>query len=56
MCLSLDYMFRALPGALGNQPVAELSPSLLKRLDDSSDDVRYAVCKAFKGPTPKGCP
>ena len=56
MCLSLDYMFRALPGALGNQPVAELYPSLLKRLDDSSDDVRYAVCKAFKGPTPKGCP
>jgi dynein assembly factor 5 len=48
VCLSLDYMFRALPGALGNQPVAELYPSLLKRLDDSSDDVRYAVCKAFK--------
>ena len=41
-------IFRALPGALGDQPVAELYPSLLKRLDDSSDDVRYAVCKAFR--------
>ena len=41
-------MFRALPGALGEQPVSELYPSLLKRLDDSSDDVRYAVCKTFR--------
>ena len=39
-CLSLDLMFKALPGALSEQPVHELYPSLLKRLDDSADPVR----------------
>jgi hypothetical protein len=33
-------MFKALPGALSEQPVHELYPSLLKRLDDSADPVR----------------
>eukprot|EP00615_Pteridomonas_danica_P004292 CAMPEP_0114355972 /NCGR_PEP_ID=MMETSP0101-20121206/20625_1 /TAXON_ID=38822 ORGANISM="Pteridomonas danica, Strain PT" /NCGR_SAMPLE_ID=MMETSP0101 /ASSEMBLY_ACC=CAM_ASM_000211 /LENGTH=834 /DNA_ID=CAMNT_0001498197 /DNA_START=594 /DNA_END=3098 /DNA_ORIENTATION=- len=47
VCLSLDLMFRALPGALSEQPVLELYPALLKRLDDSSDQVRYAVCSCF---------
>jgi hypothetical protein len=47
VCLSLDLMFRALPGALSEQPVLELYPALLKRLDDSSDLVRFAVCGCF---------
>ena len=41
------------PGS--SEPVHELYPSLLKRLDDSSDDVRYAICrtlKAFLGAAP----
>lgn len=38
-CLSLGLMFEALPGALSEQPVHELYPSLLKRLDDSADPV-----------------
>jgi len=47
VCLSLDIMFRHLPGALSEQPVMELYPTLLKRLDDSSDPVRVAVCGCF---------
>lgn len=47
VCLSLGMMFRALPGAFGEQPVLELYPALLKRLDDSSDDVRIAVCQTL---------
>jgi dynein assembly factor 5, axonemal len=47
VCLSLDLMFRALPLALSEQPVLELYPALLKRLDDSSDKVRIAVCSCF---------
>jgi HEAT-like repeat len=31
-------------GALGEEPVRELYPELLKRLDDSNDSVRKAVC------------
>jgi hypothetical protein len=45
-CLSLGLMFEALPGALSEQPVHELYPSLLKRLDDSADPVRLEQPRA----------
>jgi len=48
VCLNLQMMFSALPGALGEEPVHQLYPELLKCLDDSSDDVRYAVCGTLK--------
>merc|ERR1719488_99701 len=44
VCLSLGMIFKALPNALGEDALRELYPALLKRLDDSSDDVRRAVC------------
>lgn len=37
-------MFRMMPGALGEEPVRLIYPELLKRLDDSNDAVRMAVC------------
>eukprot|EP00903_Cladosiphon_okamuranus_P019980 g18356.t1 len=43
-CLSLEMMFRMMPGALGEEPVRLIYPELLKRLDDSNDTVRMAVC------------
>lgn len=33
-----------MPGALGEEPVRLIYPELLKRLDDSNDVVRMAVC------------
>ena len=39
-----QMMFDMLPGALGEEPVRLMYPELLKRLDDSSDVVRRAVC------------
>lgn len=36
--------FRMMPGALGEEPVRLIYPELLKRLDDSNDMVRHAVC------------
>lgn len=44
VCLSLQAIFAALPGALDEEPVRQLYPELLKRLDDSSDQVRVSVC------------
>jgi len=46
--LSLGILFAALPGALGFEPVHQLYPELLKCLDDSSDDVRFAACGTLK--------
>jgi len=43
-CLCLRVMFERLRGAFGEQAVHELYPKLLKRLDDSSDAVRAAIC------------
>ncbi|CAM9495550.1 unnamed protein product, partial [Scytosiphon promiscuus] len=43
-CLSLEMMFRLMPGALGEEPVRLIYPELLKRLDDSNDAVRLSVC------------
>ncbi|GMH85888.1 hypothetical protein TrVE_jg3977 [Triparma verrucosa] len=47
-CLSLGIIFASLPGALGMEPVHQLYPDLLKCLDDSSDDVRFAACGTLK--------
>jgi hypothetical protein len=37
-----------LRGAFGEQAVHELYPKLLKRLDDSSDQVRLAACATIE--------
>ena len=41
-------IFQMIPGALGEQPVRLIYPELLKRLDDSNDLVRRAVCGTMK--------
>ncbi|CAM9961025.1 unnamed protein product, partial [Phaeothamnion confervicola] len=46
-CLCLARCLEMLPLALGEAPVREIYPELLKRLDDSSDDVRKAACRAL---------
>ncbi|CAM9572924.1 unnamed protein product, partial [Choristocarpus tenellus] len=54
-CLSLKMLFSMLPGALGEEPVRQIYPELLKRLDDSNDLVRRSVCttmEAFFKATP----
>jgi dynein assembly factor 5 len=43
-CHSLRILFERLRGAFGDQAISETYPKLLKRLDDSSDDVREAIC------------
>jgi len=57
VCLCLERLFICLPKAFGEQPILELYPALLKRLDDSSDQVRLAVCSTmvpfFSAATPK---
>nr|CCA16012.1 conserved hypothetical protein [Albugo laibachii Nc14] len=47
VCLTFEYLFQALPGRLGEEPVHQLYSELLKRLDDSSDIVRKAACKTL---------
>ncbi len=46
-CLNMHMILRLLPGTLGEDPVRLLYPELLKRLDDSNDDVRLAACDAI---------
>ncbi|KAJ0393977.1 hypothetical protein P43SY_009809 [Pythium insidiosum] len=48
VCLALQYLFVALPGCLGEEPVHQLYAEILKRLDDSNDTVRRAACQTFK--------
>ncbi|TMW60589.1 hypothetical protein Poli38472_000631 [Pythium oligandrum] len=48
VCLALQYLFVALPGCLGEEPVHQLYSEILKRLDDSNDTVRRAACQTFK--------
>ena len=43
-CYCLTVIFERLRGAFGEQALLEIYPKLLKRLDDSNDDVRIAVC------------
>uniref|UniRef100_K3W704 TOG domain-containing protein n=1 Tax=Globisporangium ultimum (strain ATCC 200006 / CBS 805.95 / DAOM BR144) TaxID=431595 RepID=K3W704_GLOUD len=47
VCLALQYLFVALPGCLGEEPVHQLYAEILKRLDDSNDTVRKAACQTF---------
>lgn len=47
VCLILQHTFLKLPGAFGEDFVRVLYPELLKRLDDASDDVRRASCRAM---------
>lgn len=47
VCLALQYLFVALPGCLGEEPVHQLYADILKRLDDSNDTVRKAACQTF---------
>lgn len=44
VALSLEAIFLALPRAFDDEPIRQLYPELLKRLDDSSDDVRKSIC------------
>jgi len=45
--LCLNVVFERLRGAFGYQAVSELYPMLIKRLDDSNDEVRVQACKAL---------
>lgn len=45
---SLEQIFAALPMAFGEEPIRQLYPELLKRLDDSHDDVRTSVCRTME--------
>lgn len=47
-CLCLSIIFERLKGGFGEQAVLDLYPRLLKRLDDSDDVIRMAVCDTFK--------
>ncbi len=46
-CLNMHMILRLLPESLGEEPIHLLYPELLKRLDDSNDDVRLAACEAI---------
>ena len=48
VALSMERIFTMLPRAFDEEPIRQLYPELLKRLDDSSDDVRRAVCGALR--------
>ena len=55
---SFLIFFLTLRGSFGDQAVHELYPKLLKRLDDSSDQVRVTVCatlEMFLQSAPKRC-
>ena len=57
-CLCLTVIFERLKGAFGDQAIHEMYPKLLKRLDDSSDAVRLAICgtlQSFLLSAPKSC-
>lgn len=47
-CLAFRFLFVLLEGRLGEPQVHQLYPELLKRLDDSCDDVRKAIVPALK--------
>ncbi|KAG6609452.1 Elongation factor-type GTP-binding protein [Phytophthora cinnamomi] len=47
VCLAFQFLFVALPGCLGEEPVHQLYAEILKRLDDSNDTVRKAACQTF---------
>lgn len=47
-CLCVGAVLVRLKGAFGDQAVREMYPALLKRLDDSSDKVRLAICPVLE--------
>ena len=56
LCLSI--VFERLRGAFGEEAVYEMYPKILKRLDDSHDEVRMAICvtlQMFLRCAPKHC-
>eukprot|EP00600_Ochromonadales_sp_CCMP1393_P002334 CAMPEP_0174981508 /NCGR_PEP_ID=MMETSP0004_2-20121128/15932_1 /TAXON_ID=420556 /ORGANISM="Ochromonas sp., Strain CCMP1393" /LENGTH=1148 /DNA_ID=CAMNT_0016233267 /DNA_START=13 /DNA_END=3459 /DNA_ORIENTATION=- len=46
-CLCVTVIFERLRGAFSEQSVHEIYPKLVARLDDSSDQVRIAICGAL---------
>ena len=47
-CYCLAIIFERLRGGFGDQAVRDLYPKLLKRLDDSVDDIRKSSCGMLK--------
>ena len=47
-CMSIAVILERLKGAFGDQALSEMYPKLLKRLDDSNDQVRVAVCSTLE--------
>lgn len=47
-CMCLTSCFQRLKGAFGEDSIRELYPMLLKRLDDSSDQVRLSICSTLE--------
>lgn len=46
-CICLTVIFDRLSGKFGEQSVREVYPLLLKKLDDSADSVRVAICSTL---------
>ena len=46
-CRVLGHIFRILGSRLDQDRLHNMYPDLLKRLDDSSDDIRVAMCATF---------
>lgn len=46
-CMSITVVLERLKGSFGDQVLSEMYPNLLKRLDDSSDQVRIAICSTL---------
>lgn len=46
-CFCLEILFTRLRGAFGDESIHQIYPKLLKRLDDSDDSIRKAICKTF---------
>eukprot|EP00981_Chlorochromonas_danica_P000674 scaffold146_cov171-Ochromonas_danica.AAC.23 len=57
--LSLTVIFDRLKGVFSDQSIQEIYPKLIARLDDSSDEVRAAICQTltafFKAGATKTC-
>ena len=47
-CYCLQVLFNRLKNYFSEQAVHEIYPKLLKRLDDSSDQVRVAMCQTLQ--------
>ena len=46
-CFCLEILFTRLRGAFSEQSIYEIYHKLLKRLDDSNDSIRKAICKTL---------